>query len=364
MATVYEQPLASGGEEKFYFRMACLMAVVIVAGFAMNLAMGRSTFAVPIVYHIHAFVFFGWVVIYLAQNWLVSAGNVALHRRLGWIATGWVPLMLVMAFAIMFASLRRTGGPFFFDQNEFMFANTLGLISFVCGVVLMIWSFTDGQAALWSLGMPITVVGQAGLILGLVALGFTSIYREGFETVLFLQALVLESGPGVVLGGVAVGLACTLAVGFLVFVLQARLPHKKMLIVTGVMIGAVLLQMAGKTVNVMQVLGWLPLHPIRWLPLPYFPSPASVLRNLVLDWELLLDSTWHSLLLLLSGYALGAILGTFNQDPSLTQRFAEPPSSSRTIASASPLRTSIGDGLPASEPENATRARRGLAPVS
>ncbi len=47
----------------------------------------------------------------------------------------------------------------------------------------------------------------------------------------------------------------------------------------------------------------------RWLPLPYFPSPASVLRNLVLDWELLLDSTWHSLLLLLSGYALGALLG-------------------------------------------------------
>jgi len=47
----------------------------------------------------------------------------------------------------------------------------------------------------------------------------------------------------------------------------------------------------------------------RWLPLPYFPSPASVLRNLLLDWELLLDSTWHSALLLLGGYTLGAIVG-------------------------------------------------------
>ena len=47
----------------------------------------------------------------------------------------------------------------------------------------------------------------------------------------------------------------------------------------------------------------------RLLPLPYFPSPASVLRNLLLDWELLFDSTWHSLLLLLSGYALGALIG-------------------------------------------------------
>jgi len=47
----------------------------------------------------------------------------------------------------------------------------------------------------------------------------------------------------------------------------------------------------------------------RLLPLPYFPSPASVLRNLILDWELLFDSTWHSLLLLSGGYLLGALIG-------------------------------------------------------
>jgi len=47
----------------------------------------------------------------------------------------------------------------------------------------------------------------------------------------------------------------------------------------------------------------------RLLPLPYFPSPASVLRSLLLDWELLFDSTWHSLLLLISGYLLGAVGG-------------------------------------------------------
>lgn len=47
----------------------------------------------------------------------------------------------------------------------------------------------------------------------------------------------------------------------------------------------------------------------RLLPLPYFPSPASVLRNLLLDWELLAKSTWHSLLLLLGGYVVGAFVG-------------------------------------------------------
>jgi high-affinity iron transporter len=34
----------------------------------------------------------------------------------------------------------------------------------------------------------------AAQVVGLVALGFTSVYREGFETSLFLQALTLEAG--------------------------------------------------------------------------------------------------------------------------------------------------------------------------
>src|SRR5260370_13173313 len=45
------------------------------------------------------------------------------------------------------------------------------------------------------------------------------------------------------------------------------------------------------------------------LPLPYLPGPAAVLRSLISDRELLVDSTWHSLVLLLSGYGLGVIVG-------------------------------------------------------
>jgi NitT/TauT family transport system permease protein len=48
---------------------------------------------------------------------------------------------------------------------------------------------------------------------------------------------------------------------------------------------------------------------VRLLPLPYFPSPPKVLYNLITDRALLFDSTWHSLVLLLSGYALGVIAG-------------------------------------------------------
>ena len=47
----------------------------------------------------------------------------------------------------------------------------------------------------------------------------------------------------------------------------------------------------------------------RLLPLPYFPSPAGVLQSMINDRALLFDSTWHSLILLLSGYTLGVVAG-------------------------------------------------------
>ena len=57
---------------------------------------------------------------------------------------------------------------------------------------------------------------------------------------------------------------------------------------------------------VISLCGWeLVTTGFRWLPMPYFPGPAGVLQSLLNDRALLFDSTWHSLLLLLGGYALG-----------------------------------------------------------
>jgi high-affinity iron transporter len=114
------------------------------------------------------------------------------------------------------------------------------------------------------------ITGAAGLWLGMLTLGFTSVFREGFETVLFLQALVFDAGSAVVLGGAAVGLAVVGLVGVLVFKLQVALPQKRLLVMTGVLIGGVLLTMVGHTVHILQVVGWLPLHPILAVPLPYW----------------------------------------------------------------------------------------------
>ena len=106
--------------------------------------------------------------------------------------------------------------------------------------------------------------------MGFIALGFSSVYREGFETVLFLQALALDAGPAVVMKGVLLGLLCTTVVGFFTFHLQTRLPYKRMLVITGILIGGVLLVMVGNTIHTMQAVSWLPITPVGSVSLPYW----------------------------------------------------------------------------------------------
>src|SRR3954454_20675810 len=100
----------------------------------------------------------------------------------------------------------------------------------------------------------------AAVTFGLIALGFTSVYREGFEVVLFLQNLELQAGSAVVLEGVGIGLAATAVVGVLTFWLHHKLPYRKMLIATGVLVAFVLVVMIGGTALSFQDLGWLPRH--------------------------------------------------------------------------------------------------------
>ena len=102
------------------------------------------------------------------------------------------------------------------------------------------------------------VSGQA---IGLGILGLTSVYREGFETVLFIQNLEVSAGAAACLLGAGIGLAGVLAVGGVTFVAQRKLPYKRMLIATGVLIALVLAVMTGTTVHVMQGLDWLPSTP-------------------------------------------------------------------------------------------------------
>ncbi len=164
MATLHAQSALDlqRGERRFFFILSAAMAGTIVAGFSLNLAMGRSTFAVPLAYHAHAVIFMGWLAFFLVQAWTMATGRRAMHRRLGRVASYYVPVMVLAGIAIMVVVARRTGGPFFFAQNEFFVSNVALLLCF-------------GVLALWALRVPRQI---------------------GWHRRLLICALTILTGPG------------------------------------------------------------------------------------------------------------------------------------------------------------------------
>jgi high-affinity iron transporter len=111
-------------------------------------------------------------------------------------------------------------------------------------------------------------VNRRRMLLGLALLGFTSVYRECFEIVIFLQNLRELYGASVVLEGVVIGLLFTAAAGVLTFALHQRLPYRRLLIITGVLLLFVLLVSVGEEVNEMQLAGWIGTTPVPGLNVP------------------------------------------------------------------------------------------------
>jgi high-affinity iron transporter len=131
-------------------------------------------------------------------------------------------------------------------------------------------------------------VGMQRTLLGLGLLGFTSVYREGFEVVLFLQNLRLRYGSGVVLEGVLIGLALVAVIGYITFVLHRRLPYRRMLVATGVLLGVVLLVMVGESVQELQQAGWIGTTPVHvfipgWMGLWFsiFPNVEGIVAQVL-----------------------------------------------------------------------------------
>ena len=108
-------------------------------------------------------------------------------------------------------------------------------------------------------------ISQRRLKWGLVLLGFASLYREGFEVVLFLQTYYLQMGGKIVLAGSLLGLFFTGIVALLTFVAHRKLPYRKMLVFTGILLGMVLLVMVGEQAFEMQQAGWIRTTQIGWL---------------------------------------------------------------------------------------------------
>jgi high-affinity iron transporter len=120
------------------------------------------------------------------------------------------------------------------------------------------------------------------ILLGLVVLGFASVYRESVEVVLFLQSYYISMGATVVYYGAAAGLVLTFAAGYLTFLGHRHLPYKKMMVTTGAMLTGVLFVMVGEEVNELQLAGLIGttnIHALQGIP-PWAGLWFSIFPNI------------------------------------------------------------------------------------
>jgi len=212
---------------------------------------------------------------------LRGAENRVLRRRVGYGA--WLALA---ASAVLFLASRSL------LQGLSHYGETLEAVISVLAVLILLvvtnWVFhkyywTGWNSQLRELSKAAQQPGERRFeSFAMIGVGFMTIFREGFETTLFMQSLILEAGLRPVLAGVAIGGLLIALLGFAVFSIGARLPYRKMLVFTGALVVFILFTFLGSTTRLFQTVGWLPVHPIHGLHLPAW---MGVWLGLYPTWE-------------------------------------------------------------------------------
>lgn len=96
-------------EHLFFSGVALMLIGYVVLGFWRSyLAAGLMMAPLPsLLVHIHAILFVGWIALFMAQNVLIRAGNVATHRRLGAIMGWWAAAIVLIGPATVVMAVRR-----------------------------------------------------------------------------------------------------------------------------------------------------------------------------------------------------------------------------------------------------------------
>jgi len=131
MATIAARPAAWRNDRRFFTGMAAAIVVTTFIGFAptyyllpyfgavtaRGVAGGASL--TPLV-HLHAVVFSGWMLLFLAQSSLVAAGRTDLHRILGIAALFLAPVVIVLGLMTAIEAARHGSSPPGWDDKAFL----------------------------------------------------------------------------------------------------------------------------------------------------------------------------------------------------------------------------------------------------
>jgi high-affinity iron transporter len=165
------------------------------------------------------------------------------------------------------------------------------------------WLISKAEAERWQrfIQGKVKQAVAAGSAGALAATSFLAVYREGFETVLFYQALLgsAPAGDVMVLAGFLFGLAVLAAVWVGMNRLGLRMPIRPFFLLTGAFLYLMAIVFAGRGVFELQESGLLGLTPVGGVPripvLGLFPSVETLVAQGVLVGALLVAIvvTWR-----------------------------------------------------------------------
>jgi hypothetical protein len=120
------------GERRFFFHMAIAIFFTVLAGFGSQLVTRHVWFTdFPWQVHVHALVFSSWIVLYVVQSWLiVDDGNIALHRRLGWLGAGIAVVMVPLGISATLMAIARGSITGVFPLGLFLALDVLHVVGF------------------------------------------------------------------------------------------------------------------------------------------------------------------------------------------------------------------------------------------
>jgi len=129
-------------DDVFFTTMSVIMLAIVLLGFANGYFLRGAVFAhMPsLLVHLHGAVFSSWIILFVVQSSLVSAGNVRLHRKLGIAGAVIAGLMVILGVLTPFGTLMRGAHlPSIFTPASFLIGNVLGILLFGGYVAVALW---------------------------------------------------------------------------------------------------------------------------------------------------------------------------------------------------------------------------------
>ena len=168
-----------------------------------------------------------------------------------------------------------------------------GIIAFVAVAMLLyigFWLHGKSEINKWKnyVTEKVKDISGANSLMGLFALSFFVVFREVFESVLFLSAINIESGgtqERAIILGVVIAFVIVIGMAWVLLKFSARLPIPKLFKISSIVMGALAVILAGKGIHSFQETGHSSIHGLAFLPrfelIGFFPTIETLAAQAV-----------------------------------------------------------------------------------